>query len=190
MFCGLALFHNAVNSVLEYSRAGILHWELWRLLSAHMAHTNFIHGVMNAAAWVLIMGIVGGQLSWQRWSLSVFVMGLGISLLLFWWNPEINAYVGFSGVLHGLLSLGLMHSVVVLKDKLHAAALILLVVKIIREQWPGFNIQHLDHLIDASVVVDAHLYGAILGVVMFCVFYACDYLKSRERNSKASKVSE
>lgn len=189
LFCVMALFHNAVNSAFEYSRAGISRGEIWRIVSAHVVHTNAIHGVMNAAAWVLIMGVVGQQLSWKRWGLAVFTMGVGISIFLFLWNPEIKGYVGFSGVLHGLLSLGLMFSVVVSKDKLHAVALVLFAAKIIREQLPGFNIQHLDHLIDAPVVVDAHLYGAILGVVMFCVYYAFDYLKSRDHSSNTSKVS-
>lgn len=190
LFCLGAIFHNELNSLFRYSRDEIFQGQIWRVLSAHFVHTNWVHGVMNAAAWLLIMGIVGTQYSWLRWTIGIVVMGCGISLLLLWLNPELHGYVGFSGVLHGLLSLGLLQGVVHNKDKIHAVALVFLVLKVGREQLPEFNVQHLDHLIDAPVVVDAHMYGALMGVIVFLIFYAFDYLKSRDRNSNASSVSE
>lgn len=154
-----------INALLRYSRNAILDGEIWRLLSAHIVHSNPAHGAMNIAALILVVLLVGKQLRFSLWLFASVFLALSISSALLLFTPEVAWYVGFSGVLHGLLALGLVLGCID-GDKLHVLALLLLCVKIVREQLPGFDAHHLQSVIAAAVIVDAHLYGAVAGVFL------------------------
>jgi len=165
----LAFWGDYINVNLRYAREDVLNADVWRLLSGHIVHLSVIHGAMNAVGLGLSMLIVGGQLSTREWAFSGLVIALAISLLLLLFSPNVIWYVGFSGVLHGLLTLGLCLSVLA-GDKLHALALLLLAIKITREQLPSFDIYQMEGVIGGAVVVDSHLYGALSGLLVFTWF--------------------
>ena len=82
----------------------------------------------------------------------------------FWWlNPELYWYVGMSGLLHGLLAAGLVPRL--RRINLETAVLaLLLMAKIGWEQFGG-PLPGSESTSGGPVVVDAHLYGAIGGVL-------------------------
>ncbi len=164
-----------VNAFLQFSRDGIQAAQWWRLVSGHFVHMNVVHGALNIAVFIVFSFSLGPYLSLLRWLISGVVICLSISLCLFLFSPNVAWYVGFSGVLHGLLMVGLGFGIIKLRDKLLAVVLLLLVAKIVREQLPGFNRDHLTHWIDGAVVVDAHLYGAIAGVLLVLFFLLADF---------------
>ncbi|WP_413701511.1 rhombosortase [Psychromonas sp. KJ10-10] len=88
-------------------------------------------------------------------------------MTLFYLEPEIIWYVGFSGVLHALFSYAVAHDVQQ-KSKWGAILGIALIIKILYEQVYGAQ-QSTIELIDAPVLVNAHLYGAIAGIVFYCL---------------------
>ncbi len=164
-----------VNAALQFSRDGIQAGQWWRLISGHFVHMNVVHGALNVAVFIVFSFSLGAYLSLLRWLISGIVIGLSISFCLFFFSPNVAWYVGFSGVLHGLLVMGLGYGISKSRDKLLAVVLLLLVAKIVREQLPTFNRDHLSHWIDGAVVVDAHLYGVIAGFLLLMFFLLADF---------------
>ncbi len=168
------LFFDA-KIALQFSRAGLIQGEWWRLLTAHLIHLNLLHGVLNISVFVVLLYALGRQLSLLRWLISGALLCMLIPFCLFYFSPNVEWYVGLSGVLHGLLVVGLIFGLFKNRDMFQGFALSLLVVKIVREQLPGFNTLHLSDWIDGAVVVDAHLYGVIIGGGLSAIFLLADF---------------
>jgi rhomboid family GlyGly-CTERM serine protease len=87
---------------------------------------------------------------------------------LLWLNPGLIWYVGLSGVLHALFVAGLLGDI-----REHAALgwLVLLgfAGKIIFEQMYG-PLPGSERSAGGPVVVDAHLYGAIAGLISYGIY--------------------
>ncbi|MFL0804670.1 MAG: rhombosortase [Agarilytica sp.] len=163
---------------LQFSRDGLVQGEWWRVLTAHFVHLNMLHGLLNLSVFIVLLYALGRQLSLLRWCLSGAVLCVSTSLCLFYFSPNVEWYVGLSGVLHGFLVLGLIFGAFKNHDIFQGVALLLLVVKIVREQLPSFDILHLSDWIDGAVVVDAHLYGVIIGSVLAAIFLLADFALS------------
>jgi len=148
---------------LRFERAGIARGELWRLLSGHLVHLGPSHVALNLAGLCLAWYLVREAFAKTQWW---FVLAFGVSLIDagFWFlNPELQWYVGLSGVLHTLLVAG----VVAAAGKEHRELIvigILVAAKIGWEQVAG----PLPGSVESSggaVIVDAHLYGSVAGVL-------------------------
>lgn len=152
-----------VQQYLEYNRAAIADGQLWRLLSGHLLHSNSYHLLMNMAG-LMVMMLIHGALA-QRLALwwQYLIFSAVISVALWFFSPQIQLYVGLSGVLHGLLCFG---AVLDIRQGYRSGYLILVGVaaKIITEQYFGPDAD-LSAKIAAEVAIDAHLYGAIAGIV-------------------------
>lgn len=149
---------------LRYDREAILAGELWRILSAHVVHLGWKHLLMNMAGLALIWLLFGRLLTTLHWAVVVTACALAVSLGLLAFHPGIGWYVGMSGVLHGMFLAGALAS---LSHGYRAEALLLglVVVKLIWEQLYG-PLASSEELAGGIVVVDAHLYGALAGVVV------------------------
>lgn len=146
---------------LRYQRMAILDGELWRLLTGHMVHLGWSHLLLNLAGLALIWALVGDSLTSEAWLLLLICCGLFDSLGLLLFNPELQWYVGLSGVLHGLLLAGSLARLV--RGKHDSLLLIIaLVMKLTWEQLAG-PMPGSEASAGGTVVVDAHLYGAIAG---------------------------
>lgn len=139
-------------------------WQLWRVLTGHWVHANWVHYGLNMSGLILCLALTGVNWSIWHWLWRILVLSLGISLGLYQWYPDINWYVGFSGVLFGLYVLCAYAS---LKDQLMMSSLILLfiAIKIILEQWSSVKIST-SELIGVPVMVDAHFYGVVIAVAI------------------------
>ena len=70
-------------------------------------------------------------------------------------SPEVIWYVGLSGILHGLLA--------AIAWQRYPILLVLLMVKLGLEQLYG-GLPATANLTGGAVIVDAHLYGAVIGI--------------------------
>lgn len=158
------VFGSAANDWLRFDRDAILHGEVWRLLTAHLAHLTWSHLAMNVAGLWLIWLLFGKGLSTRYWLLILVGSAVGVSLGLLAFRADILWYVGLSGVLHGLFISGcLMDLRSGRKDAL--LLLVLIVIKLAWEQASG-PLPGSEATAGGKVVVDAHLYGAICGAVL------------------------
>ena len=159
----LLLGGETARESLRFDRYGISSGELWRLVTGHFVHLGWAHFALNAAGLALVWYLVGGAFDRQRWILisvvSVFTMDLGLWLF----DPDLQWYVGLSGLLHGILAAGLVPS---LKkpDKETLALAVLLLGKLAWEQFNG-PLPGSEGTAGGAVVVDAHLFGALGGVL-------------------------
>ncbi len=164
----LAVFHDTINPVFAYDRSLILSGELWRLLTGNFMHTNWMHFGLNMGGLGLIW-LVYSDLATFRWQLSFLLLPLlGCTLLLLAFSPDMERYVGLSGGLHGtIVAFGLADF---RKNRLLSILLVIGVsVKLIYEQLYGSS-ESIEQLIAANVAVDAHLWGAISGLILGGIF--------------------
>ncbi len=158
-----ALGGESLTQWLRYDRDSILAGEVWRIFTAHITHLGWKHLLMNIAGLILIWALFGRLLTIRVWVTVILASAAVISLGLLIFNPQIRWYVGLSGVLHGMFLVGAIISIY----KGYRAESLLLVFIIGKLAWeqrygplPGSV-----SLAGGNVLVDAHLYGAIAGVV-------------------------
>jgi len=108
------------------------------------------------------MTIVSPTWSISRWVAYHLYLALGISTLFTLRNPELGWYVGYSGVLFGIYLLAAIN--LYPRDKTIALLLgAAIVIKVVLEQSTDITITSGD-LIGIPVIIDAHLYGLLLGL--------------------------
>jgi rhomboid family GlyGly-CTERM serine protease len=157
-----------VRAALSFDRAAIGAGQWWRLLSAHFVHLDGSHALLNGLGLVLMWALFARDYSPLRWAAIYLFAALTISVGLWFLDPGLEWYVGSSGALHGVMSAGtLAHLRRRDLDGWILAAFI--VAKLCYEQIAG----SMPFAGTANTVVDAHLYGAVGGLVL------AFFLKSR-----------
>lgn len=160
----LSSLPDTMQQVLQYQRTAISSGELWRLLSGHLLHSNHWHLIMNLAGLLLAMLLHSHYYRAVKLYSQLALSAVLISLALYCFSASIVVYVGLSGLLHSMLTLGALRDI---QQKMTTGWLLLagLIVKVGWEQWQGPDPQ-LAKLIDANVATDAHLYGVITGLIV------------------------
>ena len=164
----IALGGSGWADLFRFDREAILHGQIWRLFSGHLVHLGWPHLWMNIAGLTLIWALVGRRFSTRQWLaiLAGSALGIGLGLLIF--NPELDWYVGLSGVLHGLLVAGAI--IDVRRDRLSGYALLILIAaKLIWEQMAG-PLPGSEVTAGGTVIIDAHLYGGLCGMLFGGLF--------------------
>ena len=159
----IAIGGNSVEEALRYERDAVLGGESWRLLTGHLVHLDWGHLLVNIAGLALVWVFFGSALSPAFWVITLVVSALGVGLGLLVLNHSVAWYVGLSGVLHGLFAAGL-----VARREISAGIRLLLTVllvgKLAWEQCQG-PLPGTASLAGGNVIVDAHLYGTIAGLI-------------------------
>jgi len=167
-------FGDTARENLQYIRLGDF-TPNYRWLTGHFTHIGWRHTVLNIAGLLSIWIIYGKSLSLFKWSIFIPFCALTISLGFYLFSPTILYYVGLSGVLHGMLALGAGYNLFMyfsLKasphphENLPVEDLIVLTglcAKLIYEFFIG-GVPFTASLAGDSVVTQAHLYGAVIGL--------------------------
>ncbi len=137
--------------------------EPWRWWTAHWVHLGAWHWVLNAVALSLLPEIFF-YTSRRFFLLLWFALPPLLSLLLYIFQSTLILYAGLSGVLHGIylaIALNAMQSNHVAERRMGYVVVLGVCLKVGWEAYSG-NSQTAE-LIGAPVVLHAHLYGAILG---------------------------
>lgn len=165
----LALIPDNWQTALQYQRSALEQGQLWRALSGHLLHANHWHLLLNLAGLLLVLLLHGRYFSARQLLLQWLMFSLAISVLLYLFSTNIYSYVGLSGVLHAMLTLGAIKDV---QQRDHSGYLLLagLLTKVAYEQWQGPDAE-LTSLIGADVAIDAHLYGVICGMLVAILLY-------------------
>lgn len=150
-----------VRLALRYERAAVLAGEFWRLVTGHLVHSSAAHLLLNLAGLGLVAGLFPKDYSLRQWLLIAALSVACIDLGFVFYEPQLQWYVGLSGVLHGALAAG---AVAWWRHETRLLALLLSVIfgaKLAWEQVHGA----LPFSGDMAVIVDAHLYGAVGGLL-------------------------
>ncbi|WP_414830944.1 rhombosortase [Alteromonas sp. H39] len=150
---------------LAYDRYAIEGMETWRIITGNLVHTNGYHLLLNLAGLALLWLLHGEHYRISRF-LKVFIWCcFGTSAGMYIMSPDLIWYAGLSGALHGVFVWGACMDI---RKGLRSGWLLLIgvAVKLGYEQYTGSS-DDVAALINATVAVDAHLYGAISGVLIF-----------------------
>lgn len=159
----LMLGGDAAREWLAFEPAAIRAGEAWRLVTGHLMHLGWPHFALNAAGLALVWTLVGNAYRPAGWILIILASIAAIDLGLWTFNPELQWYVGLSGALHGVLAAGLVMSWRQPRIETTILALLLL-CKLAWEQFSG-PLPGSEGSSGGPVIVDAHLYGAIGGML-------------------------
>jgi rhomboid family GlyGly-CTERM serine protease len=163
----VALGGEGAMEALRYERAAVLAGEYWRLVSAHFVHGTTQHLILNLLGLGVIAALFPRNYTFWEWigvgTLSIAAIGAGFVF----YEPQLDWYVGFSGVLHGALAAGCI-AWWATETRLLALTLSLVFAgKLLWEQTHGA----LPLSGDLAVVVDAHRYGAIGGAIAASIIW-------------------
>lgn len=157
---------NDLQLLGKFDRSLLLDGEYWRFMTCHFVHVDMKHGFLNGLAVLLCLWIFH-TLRFSDWVFLTLSSALFISIALFVINPSILWYVGFSGVLHAWFAAGALAMILNGERILGIGLLALLFIKLIWEQYTGLRILSED----ALVITEAHLYGAIFGLIYAALFF-------------------
>jgi rhomboid family GlyGly-CTERM serine protease len=143
-----------------YDRQAVSTGEYWRLITAHFVHLSWEHTFLNVLG-VLFCSLVCKKIFRVGIILELLYLSFGVSTLLWFFNPEITDYVGFSGVLYGMFLLGIWSQ---RKDKYMFVMLVVIVLWAMW-QWQMGGAAAEEALIGGNIVGIAHIYGLLLAFI-------------------------
>jgi len=150
--------------VLRYERSAVLAGEAWRLVTGHLVHADAVHLGWNVLGVLIVAFLFARDYSWRQWlailAASTVTTDLGFLLL----EPQLEWYVGFSGVLHGLMAAGLVAWLRTSRDAITWIVTGLFAAKLAWEHFAG-PLPFTAASLELPVVHEAHTYGAIGGVL-------------------------
>ena len=166
-----------LHGALEYRQA-LVASQPWRALTAHLVHVNWVHALLNLAAWLVVARLFAPELRTWRQPLVLAVAALAVTLHLALLHPGIVWYRGFSGTLHGVFFAGATAWLLALlaDGERRPRALWLPAVlvaggwvKVLAEQ-PGGSLTPYAQWLGAGIVPQAHLAGAVAGSMLGLLF--------------------
>jgi rhomboid family GlyGly-CTERM serine protease len=152
-----------VVETLRYERDLVTTGQGWRFVSASLVHAGWAHLVLNLVALLIVLLTVGQSINALQVVIAWIFASLTTTVGLWFWNPDVNWYLGASGALHGLLLAG----AVPLAFAGHVVGLGILGVLIAKLAWEQIAgpVPGSAAAAGVAVIVDAHLYGAAGGIL-------------------------
>lgn len=144
----------------RYQRDAIAGGEIWRFLTAHVVHLDTTHALLNALGLVLLWGLFARVWSPLQWLFAVLLSLLAIDAGFWFLAPQLEWYVGASGLLHGIFACGCI-ALLRQRDWIGTVSTLVFIAKLVWEQRIG----PLPFEQGGAVVTIAHLYGAVGGFV-------------------------
>jgi rhomboid family GlyGly-CTERM serine protease len=160
---------------LVFYRSQIEIGQWWLLISGNFVHSNYPHLFMNLAGLWILGFLFIDSLSLKTFIISTLILGVFVGLGLYYFNPELQKYYGFSGILYGLFLVG---SITAILNKDHFTGIATAIVIIAKITWDliyGGNSSSAE-LIGVPVAIHAHLYGAI-GAIFVSIGLYLMYLR-------------
>jgi rhomboid family GlyGly-CTERM serine protease len=164
---GLALIVIQVSapiSAFRYERSAVLAHEWWRLLTGHLVHADAGHLGWNLLGLALVWWLFANQYTVAAWIAILLASTVAIDAGFLALMPDLDWYVGFSGVLHGMMAAGLLAWLVRTRDPLTWLVAALFAAKLAWEHAVG-PLPLAARSMDMPVIHEAHTFGAIGGLM-------------------------
>ena len=148
---------------LAYDRAAILAGgEYARLVTAHFFHYDLAHLAWNLVGLALVAALFAREFDLRGWIAILFASTVAVDLGFLVFEPQLAWYVGFSGVLHGLMAAGLCAWLWRTPDAITALVAGLFAFKLGWEHLVG-PLPFTASTLAVPVIHQAHTYGAVGG---------------------------
>lgn len=172
-----------ISAALQVFQPYFIYWrydlwlEPWRIWTAHWVHVGWIHYFLNMLAFVCLPFIFP-RLRNRYLLVLVLLLPAAISLSFYFIFPSIQAYAGFSSVLHGIyVAVSLLYLQLARERKFALLILGLVLVKVIGENTLVSG--QTSTLIASPILTEAHLLGVIWGAIFAAMFMLWARLKRR-----------
>jgi len=165
LVAALLLFHGLGSGALpalRYERGAVLAGEAWRLATGHLVHADAAHLAWNLLGVLVVAFLFGRDYSWRQWLVVLAASTLATDLGFLLLEPQLEWYVGFSGVLHGLMAAGLVAWLRTSRDAVTWIVTVLFAAKLAWEHFAG-PLPFTAGSLTMPVIHEAHTYGAIGG---------------------------
>jgi rhomboid family GlyGly-CTERM serine protease len=151
------------NAILAFNRA-FMPEQWWRIFTGQFMHSNWTHLLLNVMGIVFIWILHAEHRSPTQYLCHICFLALWTGLGIWLFCPDIAIYTGLSGLLHGVIVWGALKDIQV---GMRSGALLFIGIwaKLAWEQIQGPSAQ-VGELIESRVAIEAHLLGAIGGVVL------------------------
>jgi rhomboid family GlyGly-CTERM serine protease len=138
----------------------------WGAITGHLVHYSWPHYALNVTGILLWASLFGRLKGWLYWfGITAFIM-LCVDIGVFI-QGEFSWYVGFSGVLHGLLA----HSALMgtgIRNPLNRALLIALIAKVSAE-YLGLLPDFSSSMTQIDTAYETHAYGLLGGILAWLI---------------------
>lgn len=164
--------------LLRYQRDAVLDGQYWRMITGHWVHLGWQHLAMNlgglAVIWLLFDEVLSGLKAW------VVTGGVALvtSFCLLLFHPQIEWYVGLSGLLHGLLAAGALLSL--RTNQVTSWFVLLVLVGKLGVEFLNGGSSQVEAMIGGPILVQGHLYGTLGGGLCAAVFALKAHFLSRK----------
>jgi rhomboid family GlyGly-CTERM serine protease len=148
---------------LRYERDAVAA-EPWRLVAGHLVHADAAHFGWNMLGLLIVGALFARDYRAPEWLLIVLASTASTSLGFLLFEPGLEWYVGFSGMLHGCMAAGLVAWLRSSRDWLTALVAGLFVAKLAWEHAMG-PLPFTASTLSLPVVYPAHTYGAVGGLL-------------------------
>ncbi len=172
---------DSFTKALVYQRKLITQGEIWRIVSGHILHTNGYHLLLNLTALFMLSVLHGRFYSIKNYTALFLLCSITTSVGIYYFEPTLRQYVGLSGVLHGIFVFGALMDIRA-KDKTGYLLFLAVWLKIAHEQFYGASTD-VSNLIEANVAVNAHLWGAVGGLLFSVIYFYLLGLKLSSANN-------
>ena len=169
-----------VNS-WAYNRDAIANGEYWRLITGHFIHLNNTHLLLNMLGVGLVLMLFDNVLAIWQWFVFLLASAFIISLLIYLNLPQVQAYVGLSGVIHTIYVLGTLQLLNQPKERNFAIILMLMVTLKLLTENVGQGISFTADMIGGRVLYQAHLYGALAGLFLGAIVVVLKHLHRQKK---------
>ena len=166
---------------LAYNRDAIVKGEYWRLITGHFIHLNNMHLLLNMLGVGMVLMLFDHLLAIWQWIVVLLASALIISLLIYLNLPQVQAYVGLSGVIHTLYVLGTLQLLNQPKERNFAIILMLMVTLKLLTENVGQGISFTADMIGGRVLYQAHLYGALAGLFLGAIVVVLKHLHRQKK---------
>ena len=148
---------------LRYERAAVAAGEWWRLATAHVVHLGPGHGIMNAAALLLVVWVMRDLRRTATWLWLALASVVTVDAGLYFVFPDVSWYVGASGALHGIFA-GAALLTAVRGHRVQGAAMLVAIAAKLAWEWTTGGSVSTAAGAGFPVVIESHLLGACGGV--------------------------
>ena len=164
----------SIAACLQIYQVHFIYWrgdfwtEIWRWWTGHWVHVSWMHLLLNMLAFVCLPFIFP-EVKNRFFIVLMVLLPPAISLCFYFFHRDIDAYAGFSGVLHGLYAAFALSALQYPKErKFGLLVLFLIIGKLVWEMMMGSL--GTSELIGSPVLIEAHYLGALWGAI-FSLFY-------------------
>lgn len=170
----------SIAACLQIYQVHFIYWredlfnEIWRLWTGHWVHVGWVHLCLNMLAFICLPFIFP-EVKNRFFIVLMLLLPPAISLCFYYFYSDIEAYAGFSGVLHGLYAAFALSALKYPNERKFALlVLALIAVKIISELLMGSL--GTSELIGSSVLIEAHYLGVSWGAIFAVIYMVCQNL--------------